>query len=193
MPFAPTGVFEMIDTERRAVIAAGSVVLALTLACSAPGETPDTPENRAEIAGKLATLSVELGSFEDVLDRGADLAWTASADTLTLELGRELTEEEQAQVREVLRAVLGEFLTEELWKETVIRVYADEFTASELASILSFYDSPVGRKVLDLETALTEEVHDSLGDTLDARLDEFIERVDAELATKFDLPGEDAR
>jgi hypothetical protein len=159
--------------------------MGFAIGCAGTGATPDSPEKRSEIAGELARLSLELGSLNRALDSGADWAWDASAETLEVELGRPLTEEEQAKVRATLRAVLAEFLTAALWQETISRVYAEHFTAAELESILTFYRSPVGRKVLQREAVVQQDVDGGLEGPLEERLEEFIDRVDEELAKAF--------
>jgi hypothetical protein len=161
----------------------------LVTGCSATQQVPDSPENRAERAGELAALAVELGAHEQVLDRGVESAWGPSLETLQLELGRTLTEDEQAGVRKILRSVLAEFLTTELWQENIAAVYAEHFTATELQSLLEFYDSPLGRKTLELDETLSQEFDDSLDVALDPRVDEFIARVDEELAKAFEELG----
>jgi hypothetical protein len=171
-------------TSKAGIIALG-LSLVLLAGCAGGGATADSPEARAEIAGELARLSLEVGSLDSALDSGADWAWDASAETLEIEVGRALTEEEQAKVRDVLRDVLTEFLTPALWEETITRVYSERFTADELDSILAFYGSPAGRKVLETEQAVRQAVNLELEGPLEERLEEFIGRVDEELAKAF--------
>lgn len=177
----------MIRIKKYAGIVAVGLVLGLTIGCGASRGPADSPETRKELAGKLAKLSIELGSLDRVLESGAELALRSSADTIQLELGRELTDREQGQVQLILRTVLSEYVTAELWEETVTRVYADNFTASELDSMLEFYSSTVGRKSLQLEGMLSQEVDAGVEQALEGRIDEFIGRVDDELALAF--PG----
>jgi hypothetical protein len=168
------------------------LVLSLLLlggCCTEPERTAPsgTPE---EIAGELADLAVELGAFEIILDRGADEALAASTDALTLEIGREPTEDELARVRRVLRGALAEFLTLDLWKETVVRAYAETFTAEELQAMLDFYGSSAGRRVLELQDELTFRVDDDIDAALEGHLAAFIERVDTTLDEEFSEIGE---
>jgi len=165
------------------------VLLGAVFACAAP-ETPDSPESRAESARALARLSLEMGSLDRALDRGAEWAQSASNDALTLELGRELTDEEQARVREILRGVLAEYMTRDVWEEGVVRVYAEEFTAAELDGIVAFYGSPIGRKLLERESALSDLVDDEMDVAFEGRVEEFIGRVDAALNAEFGLAGD---
>lgn len=176
----------MTHITRPASIAVIALLTALLAGCAQPGAAPDSPERRAELAGQLAQLAVELGGLDHKIDNGADLAWEASADTLTLELGRELTEEEQLEVRGILRDTLAEFLTPELWQEQVASVYAEHFTAGELEALLEFFSSDAGRKSLELESALVKEVDARLESSLDRQIEAFIERVDERLAASFD-------
>ncbi len=174
----------MTWTQKHAGFVTLGLILGLTIGCAGP---TDSPEARQELAGELARLSVELGSLDRLLEDGAEMAWSSSADTIRLELGRELTGQEQGQVQRILRTVLSEFVTAELWEETVTRVYAENFTAGELDSMLEFYSSPAGRKSLQLQGKLTQQVDAAVEQALEARIDEFIARVDEELALAF--PG----
>ena len=170
-------------------IATGLLLLVVALACAAP-QTADSPESRAEAAGELARLSLELGSLDQVLNRGADWAQSASNDALTLELGRELTDEEQARVREILRGVLADYMTRELWAQSVTRVYAEEFTAAELDEIVAFYGSPIGRKLLERESALSDRVDDEMDVAFEGQIEEFVSRIDEALNAEFGLTAD---
>lgn len=167
----------------------GLSLLLLGGCCSEPDSLPPsgTPE---EIATELADLAVELGVFETVLDRGADEALAASTDALTLEIGREPTEDELDRVRGILRGALGEFLTLDLWKETVVRAYAESYTAEDLQAMLDFYGSSAGRKTLELRDQVSVRVDDDIDRALEAHLEAFIERVDAALDAEFREIGE---
>jgi len=174
-----------------AFVVAGAM-LVLTLGCSATQGTADSPEKRSELAAKLAKMSIELGSLDSALDRGAAWAWDASSDTLELQLGRELSADEQTRAQGIMRTVLAEFMTAELWKQAVTGVYSKNFSAAELESIMAFYGSPVGRKVLQLEGTLTQDIDDSLDGLLEGRIEEFIVRLDTELGSAFEGLGDGA-
>lgn len=166
-------------------------VLVLSVLLAAGCASPDGggPSRTAEeAAGELARLSVELGSLDDALDRAADWTWGATLDAVVLELGREPSEDEQSRGRAVLREVIGEFVTPDLWQESVARVYAEHFTAAELNEMVRFYGSPVGRKVLSLESDLTDEVDDLFDEALGGEsLEAFIARVDEALGAELGL------
>jgi hypothetical protein len=164
---------------------AAIVSLATIGACGGAGQIEDTPEMRAEIAREIVRLEIEAGDLDQRLDRGADLAQAYSLDTIRLELGRELTDRELERVREIMRSVLGEFLTAELWEGILVEVYVEHFTASELKAVADFFGSPAGSKVLRLSAQLSEEI-DARSDTyFEGKLDAFVARIDEELGEAF--------
>lgn len=154
-------------------------------ACSQPAPIEDGPEARLEQAHALTAVEVESGALDDMLDEGAALAREATADMLMLELEREPSQEDLAQLESVMRAGLAEFLTADLWQETVAKVYAENFTAGELQATREFYESPAGRKILSLQRSLDAEVGDAVDAALEVHSDEFEARIDEALAERF--------
>ena len=176
-----------IAGDHRFVVLGLFIVLAVGCASHDGADSSRTAE---EAAQELARLSIELGSLDAALGRAADWTWSASIDALTLELGREPSEEENDRGRAILREVLAGFLTPELWEKSITRVYTERFTAVELNEMVRFYGSPVGRKVLSLEGEVSGAVDDEIGEALgEDRLEEFITRVDDALGTEFGLGG----
>ena len=169
-----------------------SVVAAalMCVACAPPASLADSTENRLEQARALTALEVESGALDAMLDEGAALAREATADMLMIELEREPSEVDLAKLEAVMRTGLAEFLTAELWQETVAAVYAENFTAAELQETVAFYGSPTGLKILGLGKTLDEAVGDAVETALEAHSDEFAARVDAALAERFPELGE---
>ncbi len=163
----------------------GVAGLAMMIACAAP-VPPDTPELRIEKAGELAALELnDGGGYEETLDLGASFAGDATSDALVLELGRELTDEEELQVRAVMRNALAEVLTPEEWQRAAAGIYAANFTVAELDAAIDFYTSPVGAKVLGLQNTLDQQMGDAVDIVIDARLDELTAKIDGGLAELF--------
>ena len=160
-------------------------LVALAFACAQTPLPADTPEDRLEQARALTALEVESGALDDMLDEGAALARQATADLLMLELEREPSQEDLARLEAVMRAGLAEYLTAELWQETVAKIYAENFTAAELRDPREFYESPAGRKILSIQRSLDAEVGDAVEAALDVHSEEFTARVDAALAVSF--------
>lgn len=167
------------------ILAPAIAALVGMVGCAQPAPLEDTPENRLEQARALTVLEVEAGALDGMLDEGAALARDATADMLMIELEREPTQEDMAQLESVMRAALAEFLTAELWQETAAKVYADNFTAVELEETVTFYGSPTGRKILSLGQPLDQAVGDAVETALEVHRDAFAERVDAALAERF--------
>jgi hypothetical protein len=161
------------------------VAVSMFVACSQPAPVADTPEARLEQARALTAIEVESGALDDMLDEGAALAREATADMLMFELEREPTTEDLAQLEAVMRAGLAEFLTAELWQETVAQVYAENFTAAELRETVAFYTSPTGLRILGLGRTLDEAVGGAVEAALEVHSEEFAARVDAALEESF--------
>ena len=160
-------------------------VVMMAVGCGQVAPIEDSPEARLEQARALTALEVKSGALDEMLDEGAALASEATADLLMLELEREPSEEDLAQLEAVMRDGLAEFLTVELWQETAAGVYASNFTATELQETVAFYGSPTGLKILGLGKTLDEAVGDAVETALEAHSDEFAARVDAALAETF--------
>jgi hypothetical protein len=182
----------MLKTTRAGWVVCGLLVV-LTAGCAAQPGSSGSSRTAEEAAAELARESVELGGLDRMLDTGAELGWAASLDAFKLELGREPTDDEQERGRATMRAVLAEFLTADLWEESVTRVYAQHFTADELEELLGFYTSPVGQKSLRLEGQLADEIDDGVEQMLgEEGLDRFIDRLDAALSQAFPELGDEA-
>lgn len=158
---------------------------ALAFACAQAPPLADTPETRLELARALTAIEVEAGALDGMLDEGAALAREATADMLMLELEREPSEEDLATLESVMRAGMAEFLTPELWQETVAKVYVENFTAAELQATRDFYLSLTGQKILSLQRTLDDQIGDAVESVLDVHSDEFADRIDAALAERF--------
>jgi hypothetical protein len=162
-----------------------SFVIVAVCACTQPAPLADTPENRLEQARALTALEVESGALDLMLDEGAALAREATSDMLMIELEREPSAEDLAQLEAVMRAGLAEFLTADLWQETVAAIYAENFTAAELQEAVAFYGSPTGQRILGHGRVLDEAVGEAVETALEVHGDEFAARVDAALAERF--------
>jgi len=159
--------------------------LIMAMSCAGPAEVADTPESRAQSAGVLARLEIDSGGLEAVLDDGADWGLSYSAETLKLELGRELTPDESTRVREIMRSSLSEVLTPERWQQVLVEVYSESFTAGELEEIRAFFETPAGHKVLETEALLSRRIEAAGDAVFEEHLEGFIASVDERLAEEF--------
>lgn len=161
------------------------VLVSMSAGCGQPAAIADSQEARLEQARAVTELEAAAGGYDAMLDKGAALAREGSADALVLELGRELTGDDEAAVEEVMRAALAEVLTREVWQEAMAGVYADLFTAAELADAVEFYGSPTGRKILELGNRLDDAVVTALTAELNDHGAELAATIDAGLAERF--------
>ena len=164
-----------------------TLVLALITACggSHSHDVADSPEARQDEAETFARLSIEGGSLNKAIEKGAELGEAYSLQTLKVELGRELSDAERDTVRGIMRDALGEILTPELWSETLVSVCAEYFTAGELHEINEFFQSSTGSKFLRIESQLSDAVNDRADAVFEKNIDAFIAQVDEGLAQAF--------
>lgn len=164
---------------------AAMLSLAMIGACGGAGQIENTPEMREQMALRVVRLEIESGDLEQRLDQGADLAQAYSLDTLRLGLGRELTDQELERVHEIMRSVLGEFLTVEIWERILTEVYVEQFTASEMSTIADFFESPAGSKILRMSARLSEEIDAKTDAIFEGQMQAFVDRIDQELGKAF--------
>jgi len=176
--------------KTRTMLAGTSLALVLALVTACDGShshqhVADSPEARQAEAQTFARLSIEGGSLDDALEKGAELGEAYSLETLKIELGRELTDAERETVREIMRSALGEILTPEIWTETLVSVCTDYFTAGELHEINDFFQSSTGAKFLSIESQLSQAVNDQTDAVFEQNIDGFVARVDEGLGQAF--------
>jgi hypothetical protein len=154
---------------------------ALSLGCTAVESQPMSKPTAEE----MARLSIDGGSLSRALDLGAAAALDSSVEALELKLGRGLSEGEAQQVREILRSALAEIVTPDSWEQALAETYRAHFTEDEIEQALEFYRSPVGRKVLEEDALMAQEIEDRVVASFEAQRDEFSAKVDAVLAEIF--------
>lgn len=101
-------------------------------------------------------------------EKSTDGRYKAAEETLTLLdtpnlLKQAIDQMVQLQVQQnptlapyeaVMREFLGKYMSWDSLKADLIKIYAEEFTASELAELNRFYQSPVGKKTVQKMPAL---------------------------------------
>jgi hypothetical protein len=161
-----------------------SIGLGLMFGCD-QSQIEDNPEVRKEIASEIARLEIESGTYDEMLDDGAQVALDASLDRLKLDMKRELTPGEEKKVHEIYRQALQETLTREEWETILLETYSDRLKAAELDVLLGFLSSEEGRSILSAQKEIDDELADKAGDLIEADLDSFGQRVDEALAKAF--------
>ena len=169
---------------RRSAIVA--ILILWAAGCAAP-PPQDTAESRAAGARAVARIALEGGALDDTLDLGASLALEQASSELAIEIGRDLTAEEEVRVEAVIRSALAEIVTRERFEDAMATVYAVHFSAAELADIAAFFETPTGRKALSVQAAVSSEIGDATEAILEEQIGAFIADLDARLEAEF--PG----
>jgi len=154
-----------------------TIVMVALLALAGCAPEKDTPELRLKRAEEVAALEVEHGAFDSALDRGANIALSASIVTLGEQLGRPTTEADKELLRGILREALAEFMTKEAWMKVESAVYARHLTASELGDLAAFYRTASGSKLLTVQSDLATEVSDAAEKLFAENRESYVKRV----------------
>ena len=154
-----------------------TIVMVTMVALAGCAPEKDTPELRLKRAEEVAALEVEHGAFDSALDRGANIALSASLVTLGEELKRPTTEADKERLRGILREALAEFMTKEAWIKVESAVYARHLTVSELDDLAAFYRSASGSKLLTVQSALTTEMSEEAEKIFAENRESFAKRV----------------
>ena len=154
-----------------------TIVMVPLLVLSGCAPKKDTPELRLKLAEEVAALEVEHGAFDSALDRGANIALSASIVTLGEQLGRPTTEADKERLHGILREALAEFMTKEAWIKVESAVYARHLTVSELGDLAAFYRTASGSKLLTVQSDLTTEISDAAEKIFAENRESYVKRV----------------
>jgi hypothetical protein len=154
-----------------------TIVMVTMVALAGCAPEKDTPELRLKRAEEVAALEVEHGAFDSALDRGANIALSASLVTLGEELKRPTTEADKERLQGILREALAGFMTKEAWIKVESAVYARHLTVSELDDLAAFYRSASGSKLLTVQSALTTEMSEEAEKIFAENRESFAKRV----------------
>jgi len=162
-----------------------TIVMVTMVALAGCAPEKDTPELRLKRAEEVAALEVEHGAFDSALDRGANIALSASLVTLGEELKRPTTEADKDRLRGILRGALAEFMTKEAWMKVESEAYASHLTAAELADLAKFYRTSTGSRLLTVQSDLTTEMSEAADKLFAENRDSFAKRVEEEVDKAF--------
>jgi len=97
-----------------------------------------------------------LTDFSDKINDIRKLIEISGAKTIALQ-SFTYTLKNQMDDPEVLDIIEKEFNIEELVDEIYIKIYDKYFTESEIKELILFYESPIGKKLLNLSPKLFQE------------------------------------
>ena len=163
----------------------GMIAMVAVLTFAGCASQKDTPELRLERAKEVAAIEFEHGVFDSAVDRGANIALSASIVTLGEELKRPTTEADKDRLRGILRGALAEFMTKEAWMKVESEAYASHLTAAELADLAKFYRTSTGSRLLTVQSDLTTEMSEAADKLFAENRDSFAKRVEEEVVKAF--------
>lgn len=104
-----------------------------------------------------------------------------------VEQDKELTDPQRAQLRESIKEATARvdkaartFLDDksqiiELSEQTILKLYDNSFTESELNELIAFYRTPTGRKVLVFLPSLSRQVQTAFGEVIQSKLNPIVQ------------------
>lgn len=155
----------------------GTLAIVAVLVLAGCTSQKDTPELRLERAKEIAAIEVEHGVFDSAVDRGANIALSASLATLEEQLGRPTTEADKERLRAILREALAGFMTKEAWMKVESATYARHLTAAELADLTAFYKTSTGSRLLAVQAELAAEMGDAADKLFAENRDAYVKHV----------------
>lgn len=138
---------------------------------------PISPEAR-ELAGRL----LKLMNVEETVRTGTEMAFDTQVQQNPL----------MAPFRPTMQAWVNKYFTYEVLAPKFTEIYAQEFTVDELRALVTFYESPVGRKIAALTPKLSRrggEVGVAIAQEHMAELQQMIQARAAELEKQGTPPS----
>ncbi len=103
---------------------------------------------------ELARRLVEMSQGETIVQQMFD-ALTPQIMSLALSKDSDLSDEKKSRIEEVMKQELDAAVPG--FMEQTAKIYASNFTASELQDVIAFYESPTGKKFQELVPQLMQE------------------------------------
>ena len=148
--------------------------LALVLACAAPALAQDPSPARLRAAGEL----VDAMNMQKMMDE------TAVA-TMKAQIAQQPV---LAQFEDILRETLQKAMKWEEVRGDFVRIYAETYTEDELRQLRTFYQTPLGQRVL----ATMPEVAAKSTEVSNRRMQQFLPEMQQQIMERM-MAGPDAK
>lgn len=102
-----------------------------------PGITFAQTANHLKISEAFLEVSGVKAGFTNIVD-----------DVIKSQSGQ-IPKDYQEKFKQVMKTFMGKYYTYELLKSKFAKLYADEFSESELKDLIAFYSSPIGKKLAE--------------------------------------------
>lgn len=167
-----------------------SLLVALPIGAQQTTASKPAPAAHADSTAKQATPRrlelakqlLELMNVEETVRAGTELAFDTQVQQNPL----------MAPFRPTMQAWVNKYFTFETMAPKFTEIYAEEFSESELQALITFYQSPVGRKLASLTPTLSRrggEVGTQLAQEHMAELQQMIQARAAELEKQGTPPS----
>lgn len=113
------------------------------------------PLSAQERNKELAERLLESIDFEKNIMETAGTGFAAVEESLA---DHELTDEEMAQVKDAFLAYMERLATDPKLKKLTVEAYQKQFTDAELEELILFYQTPLGRKVNQVQPEIAGEI-----------------------------------
>lgn len=113
------------------------------------------PLSAQERNKELATRLLESLDFEQAIIDTGDSGFAAVKDSLA---PHDLNDKEMAEVKDAFMAYMTRLASDPVLKEKSIAAYQKHFTDVELEELILFYQTPLGKKVNQVQPAITGEI-----------------------------------
>jgi hypothetical protein len=141
------------------------LALLVLLAMGAPAYAA-ADESSAAAAEKLLEVMHMNQTLERTIDRSLDVQLKKNPALVTY--------------KDVMRRFLDRYMSYESLKPDLVKIYANAFTSKELAEITAFYQTPTGRKALEMTPELAAEGAQLGIQRVREHVDELKQMIDAE-------------
>lgn len=127
-------------------------ITVLALADPAAGD-----ERATELARELYRLAAANGA-EAIFEQMRTLTSASLTQEFEGQLGERFSEDERRRFQSAIDRVLARHFSTRTFEDECVAIYTRHFSADELERMVAFYGSPVGRKSLELGSALASEM-----------------------------------
>jgi len=158
----------------------------ILIACASTQPSARLSIAQTKVAAEdLARKEYSYGTFTTLIDEASDQFLLTMRPILEKELERELTYKENDSLKDILRDLINEVYPVELWVEEISKIYIRYFTAQEIESILKFYETGPGKRMLELGPILRSEGGEAGIQIYNSRQDRFTKRFVEEFTKAF--------
>jgi len=158
-------------TRLRRVAVIAILVIETLSALPVGAQDRSTPE-----AHELARLILSSGLFDVVVAQSGGVATGPVIIAIQDRLRRPLSTDERSQLRNVVTQALKDTLPWDAWEGVYADLYSKNASAAEIAELLAFYKTPLGRRALSLSVILATQAAEAGGALAKSHEKEFITR-----------------